>query len=391
MPKPTHLSWEEAAVNALCNSTAYRMLVSSNGARDDPGRRRARLGRDGRARQLRGPVRAQRRRRRPVGVVSSAARAALLRELGCEHVIDRARAGYRFWADEHTQDESEWRRLGKDIRALAGTDPDIVFEHPGRQTMGASVFVCRRGGTVVTCAATTGYMVEYDNRHLWMKLKTIKGSHFSNYREAWAREPARLRGQDRPAALGGVPARQVGEAALQVHRNLARGQARRALPRSQRGARHRRPRRCARRVGEARLTMFRRHAMRRGLLTEIDHVAIAVRDLDAAVAWYARRPRGHRRAPRGRRVRRGRRGARRRSPTPTSSCSRRRPTTRRSPGSSTDAARGSHHVAYRVDDCAAALEAVKVLRRPRDRPGRRGPARGGPRSPSCTRRPRSAP
>jgi len=32
MPKTTHLTWEEAAVNALCNSTAYRMLVSHNGA-----------------------------------------------------------------------------------------------------------------------------------------------------------------------------------------------------------------------------------------------------------------------------------------------------------------------------------------------------------------------
>src|SRR6266852_2976637 len=32
MPKPAHLSWEEAAVNALCNSTAYRMLVSPHGA-----------------------------------------------------------------------------------------------------------------------------------------------------------------------------------------------------------------------------------------------------------------------------------------------------------------------------------------------------------------------
>jgi len=28
MPKPAHLSWEEAACNALCNSTSYRMLVS---------------------------------------------------------------------------------------------------------------------------------------------------------------------------------------------------------------------------------------------------------------------------------------------------------------------------------------------------------------------------
>ena len=33
MPKPTHLTWEEAAVNALCNSTSYRMLVGDHGAR----------------------------------------------------------------------------------------------------------------------------------------------------------------------------------------------------------------------------------------------------------------------------------------------------------------------------------------------------------------------
>ena len=33
MPKPTHLTWEEAAVNALCNSTSYRMLVGGHGAR----------------------------------------------------------------------------------------------------------------------------------------------------------------------------------------------------------------------------------------------------------------------------------------------------------------------------------------------------------------------
>src|SRR5258706_10184525 len=32
MPKPAHLAWEEAAVNGLCNSTSYRMLVSHNGA-----------------------------------------------------------------------------------------------------------------------------------------------------------------------------------------------------------------------------------------------------------------------------------------------------------------------------------------------------------------------
>ena len=70
----------------------------------------------------------------PVGVVSSPEKVELLHDLGVEAVIDRKAAGYRFWKDEHTQDEAEWRRFGKDVRGLVGDDPDIVFEHPGRQT-----------------------------------------------------------------------------------------------------------------------------------------------------------------------------------------------------------------------------------------------------------------
>ena len=117
--------------------------------------------------------------------MSSPERAALLNEMGCEAVIDRAAEGYKFWSDEHTQDEAEWRRFGKNIRGLNdGEDLDIVFEHPGRSTMGASVFAAKRGGTVVTCAATSGYMVEFDNRHFWMKLKRLLSSHFANYAEA---------------------------------------------------------------------------------------------------------------------------------------------------------------------------------------------------------------
>src|SRR3546814_11642376 len=82
--------------------------------------------------------------------------------MGCENAIDRAAEGYKFWSDEQTQDEGEWRRLGKKVRSLIGEDPDIVFEHPGRSTFGASVFITKRGGTLVTCAATSGYMLEYD-------------------------------------------------------------------------------------------------------------------------------------------------------------------------------------------------------------------------------------
>ena len=46
MPKPAHLTWEEAAVNALCNSTSYRMLVGRNARPHEAGRRRAGVGRD---------------------------------------------------------------------------------------------------------------------------------------------------------------------------------------------------------------------------------------------------------------------------------------------------------------------------------------------------------
>ena len=85
------------------------------------------------------------------------------------------------------------------------------------------MFVCTRGGTIVTCAATSGYMIEYDNRHLWMKLKTIKGSHFANYREAWEANRLICEGKILPPLSAVYPLDEVGEAAYQVHHNLHEG------------------------------------------------------------------------------------------------------------------------------------------------------------------------
>jgi crotonyl-CoA reductase len=257
MPKPTHLSWEEAAVNALCNSTAYRMLVSPNGASMRQGDRvlvwgaTGGLGSFAVQHVLNGGG-------TPVGVVSSAEKAELLHDFGVEAVIDRRAGNYRFWADEHSQDESEWRRFGRDVRGLVGDDPDIVFEHPGRQTMGASVFVAKRGGTIVTCAATSGYMIEYDNRHLWMKLKTIKGSHFANYREAWDANQLICDGKVVPPLSAVFPLTEVGEAAYQVHHNLHEGKIGVLCLAPSEGLGIDDPERRAE-VGEDRITMFRRH------------------------------------------------------------------------------------------------------------------------------------
>jgi crotonyl-CoA reductase len=221
MPKPA-LSWEEAAVNALCNSTSYRMLVSPNGAAMKQGDVVLIWGATGGIGAYAtqyvlngGGI--------PVCVVSSDEKAQILREMGVEAIINRKTAGYKFWKDEHTHDESEWRRLGSDIRDLVGEDPDIVFEHPGRSTFAASVYVTKRGGTVVTCAATSGFMMEFDNRHFWMRLKNLVGSHFANYQEAWQANRLIAKGMIHPVLSQNFTLDEVGEAAYQVHTNMHEG------------------------------------------------------------------------------------------------------------------------------------------------------------------------
>ncbi|HEX2704290.1 MAG TPA: crotonyl-CoA carboxylase/reductase [Candidatus Lustribacter sp.] len=223
MPKPEHLTWEEAASPGLVNSTAYRQLISRNGAGMKLGDRVLVWGASGGlgsyATQMALAGGGQ-----PICVVSSPEKAAICRAMGAELVIDRAAEGYKFWKDERTQDMKEWRRLGAKIRELTGgADPDIVFEHPGRETFGASVFVTRRGGTIVTCASTSGFMHEYDNRYLWMNLKRIVGSHFANYREAWEANSLVRRGLIHPTLSKAYALADVGQAAYDVHRNRHQG------------------------------------------------------------------------------------------------------------------------------------------------------------------------
>jgi crotonyl-CoA reductase len=223
MPKAPHLTWEEAASPGLVNSTAYRQLVSRNGAGMKQGDNvliwGASGGLGGFATQfaLNGGA-------TPICVVSSEDKAEICRRMGAELIINRTEEGFKFWKDEHTQDPKEWRRFGARIRELTGgEDPDIVFEHPGRETFGASVFVTRKGGTIVTCASTSGYMHEYDNRYLWMNLKRIVGSHFANYREAYEANRLVAKGMVHPTLSKTYAMDDVGQAAYDVHRNLHQG------------------------------------------------------------------------------------------------------------------------------------------------------------------------
>jgi crotonyl-CoA reductase len=223
MPKPGHLSWEEAASPGLVNSTAYRQLVSGNGAGMKQGDNVLIWGAGGGlgsyATQLTLAGGAT-----PICVVSSSQKAEICRAMGAEAIIDRSDEGYRFWTDDRTQNPREWKRFGLRIRELTGgEDVDIVFEHPGRATFGASVFVTRRGGTIVTCASTTGYCHEYDNRYLWMSLKRIIGSHFANYRESWEANRLIAKGRIHPTLSKVYTLRETAQAAHELHRNLHHG------------------------------------------------------------------------------------------------------------------------------------------------------------------------
>lgn len=174
LPKPPHLTWEAASSYGLCLFTAYRMLVTR--ARIQAGERVLIWGGAGGlgvfAIQLCRLYGAS-----SIAVVSSEEKAQFCRELGAEWAINRTHF------DLSTLDGV--RDFGLKVRALTGGyDPDVIFEHVGQATFRASVYLCGKFGRIVVCGATTGYDLDFDVRHLWMRQKSVLGSHFANPYEA---------------------------------------------------------------------------------------------------------------------------------------------------------------------------------------------------------------
>jgi crotonyl-CoA carboxylase/reductase len=186
LPKPKHLSWEEAASYGLTYFTAYRMLMDQ--AKLQPGHRVLIWGAAGGlgvfATQLCKIAGAQ-----SVGVVSSAEKGELIKQLGAVGYIDRNEyKGMMRKGGESPEEEKarfkESRRFCKAVEEQLGGAPDIVFEHVGRATFPTSVLCVRPFGRVVICGATSGFQLDFDVRYLWMRQKQIIGSHFANAWEA---------------------------------------------------------------------------------------------------------------------------------------------------------------------------------------------------------------
>lgn len=197
MPKPLHLTWEEAAAPSLVGTTAYRMLFGWEphslkkddvvlvwGGSGGVGIQAIQLA------KLHGAI--------PVAVVSNDERGEYCKKFGAAGYINRNEFDHwgipPHWTDGPGQKAwgGQARAFGSKIWDIVGErrSPRIVIEHPGEATIPTSIYVCDRGGMVVVCAGTTGYSATVDLRYHWVQQKRLQGSHGTN--DDQAREYNRL-------------------------------------------------------------------------------------------------------------------------------------------------------------------------------------------------------
>ena len=200
IPKPEHLTWEEAASYGLVYFTAYRMLMTRCNlqAGDKVLIWGAAGGLGVFGVQLCAAAGAQ-----CVGVVSSDEKGELVKKLGAVDYINRDEfAGMMRKGGETPEEEKarfkQSKAFGARVKEILGDAPNIVFEHVGKATFPTSVLTVKPFGKVVICAGTTGYNLDFDVRYLWMKQKEIVGSHFANAYECMKANELIINGQVRP-------------------------------------------------------------------------------------------------------------------------------------------------------------------------------------------------
>ncbi|MEX0348745.1 MAG: crotonyl-CoA carboxylase/reductase [Paracoccaceae bacterium] len=192
MPRPKHLTWEEAACYTLTLATAYRMLFGHHPHDLKPGQNVLVWGASGGlgsyAIQLINTAGAN-----AIGVISDEDKRDFVMGLGAKGVLNRK--DFNCWGQlpkvgspEYAVWFKEARKFGKAIWDITGkgNNVDMVFEHPGEATFPVSSFVCKKGGMVVICAGTTGFNLTFDVRYVWMHQKRLQGSHFAHLKQAAA-------------------------------------------------------------------------------------------------------------------------------------------------------------------------------------------------------------
>jgi len=157
IPKPSELSWEEAAALPLVTVTAWHMLVTR--ANVQPGEdvlvHAAGSGVGSIAIQI-----AKLRGARVITTASSDDKLAKARELGADETIN------------YTRDD--WPKEVKRLTARKGVD--VVVEHTGAATWPGSIIALKNNGRLVTCGATSGFDARTDLRQVFYRHLTLLGS-----------------------------------------------------------------------------------------------------------------------------------------------------------------------------------------------------------------------
>ena len=222
LPKPQALAWEECR---LLRPDVLHRLPHADQPRQAAGRApRPDLGRRRRPRRVRRRSSCKAAGAECVGVVSSAEKGELVKQLGAVDYIDRNEFAGMMRRGGETPDEEKarfkvTRAFAKRVKEILGDSPDIVFEHVGKATFPTSVFTVKPFGKVVICGATSGFNLDFDVRYLWMRQKEILGSHFANAWECTKANELIDDGLIRPVLWRTMAFDQVAEAHQLMHEN----------------------------------------------------------------------------------------------------------------------------------------------------------------------------
>jgi NADPH:quinone reductase-like Zn-dependent oxidoreductase len=157
IPKPTSLSWEEAAALPLVTLTVWHMLVTRAAVKpgEDVLIHAAGSGVGSVGIQV-----AKLRGAHVIATASSDEKLAKARELGADEVVN------------YTKDD--WPKQVRQLTNRKGVD--VVFEHTGVATWAGSIASLKSNGRLVTCGATSGFAAQTDIRQVFYRHLTILGS-----------------------------------------------------------------------------------------------------------------------------------------------------------------------------------------------------------------------
>src|SRR5262249_52733204 len=185
MPKPRHLTWEEAACYTLTLATAYRMLFGHAPHTVKPGDNVLVWGASG-GLGVFGVQLCAASGANAIGIISDESKRDYVLGLGAKGVVNRK--DFNCWGQmpkvnstEYSNWAKEARRFGKAIWDVTGKhDVDIVFEHPGEATFPVSCLVVKRGGWVGYRPGPSGSNRRFDGRYRGMRQRRMGGSHFGH-------------------------------------------------------------------------------------------------------------------------------------------------------------------------------------------------------------------